>query len=244
MANNEIRIDEQNNRAIVWLDLKISNGKIRIPSYIDNDPEVIQWVKEYPGPALYARYSENFGYLPYVRGFVKDENGKERGVRLHRYLYEKKHGKISDDMEIHHKNGLRHDNRLDNLKVVTKEEHGKIPKRTKSETPPNDPNGFTGTVVNPKSDRVKDEYGNTVDFENIRHIFVYVNSVFLGYYAPEETDAAAWQINVCRLLFEEKSRQEIHRLLNSTNTAYNNQQIDKAIEAVLKLLNWDPPFLD
>lgn len=243
MIKNRITIDEEKNRAILWLDVQTSIGKISIPSYIDNDPEVIRWVEEMPSNVLYALYPGKWGYLPYVRGCIKDENGKEHNFFLHRYLIKKKYVKLPKDKQVHHINGLRHDNRLENLIAVTSEEHGKYSKRTKKEPPPNDPNGFTGTVINPKSKRIKDEHGTTLRYENIRPTYVYVHGVFLGYFAPEKTNLAAWQINVCKLLFEQNTRQEIHRLLNPNNLIYNREQIDKAIEAVLKLLNWEPPFL-
>lgn len=49
-------------------------------------------------------------------------NGKRK--KLSRYLIEKKLGRKLSYLEIvHHKNGIKQDDRLDNLKVMTVEEH-------------------------------------------------------------------------------------------------------------------------
>jgi hypothetical protein len=52
-------------------------------------------------------------------------NGKQ--VRLHRYLMEKKLGRRLGFNEIvHHKNGDKFDNRIENLEVVSRSDHMKI----------------------------------------------------------------------------------------------------------------------
>lgn len=51
-------------------------------------------------------------------------NGKQ--VREHRYLWEQANGPIPKGLIVHHKNGQKQDNRLENLELVTREEHPRI----------------------------------------------------------------------------------------------------------------------
>ena len=46
-------------------------------------------------------------------------------VLVHRRVWEQAHGPIPDGMEIHHRNGVKTDNRLENLEIVSKFEHRK-----------------------------------------------------------------------------------------------------------------------
>jgi len=58
------------------------------------------------------------GYrLVYVNG---------RQVREHRLLWEQVYGAIPVGMILHHKNGDKLDNRLENLELVTRQEHPRI----------------------------------------------------------------------------------------------------------------------
>ena len=48
---------------------------------------------------------------------------KGKHVRLHRLIYEFANGKLDSKIDIHHINGNKLDNRLDNLRAMTKNEH-------------------------------------------------------------------------------------------------------------------------
>lgn len=58
------------------------------------------------------------GYIQVNRG------GKPVGM-AHRMLWEHVHGPIQEGMQINHKNGIKTDNRLENLEVVTPSENTK-----------------------------------------------------------------------------------------------------------------------
>ena len=62
-----------------------------------------------------------------TNGYVKYRiNGKQ--VYEHRVIYEKHFGKIPPKMQIHHKNGNRKDNRIENLELVSIGKHNAIHK--------------------------------------------------------------------------------------------------------------------
>lgn len=58
---------------------------------------------------------------PYGHGYkmcmVKYKDGTIRGITWHRYIYESENGRLPSTMHIHHKNGDRSDNRLENLEA-------------------------------------------------------------------------------------------------------------------------------
>jgi hypothetical protein len=45
---------------------------------------------------------------------------------MHRYVWEKEKGKIPRGWDIHHINGLKFDNRIDNLECLPKDEHTRL----------------------------------------------------------------------------------------------------------------------
>ena len=60
------------------------------------------------------------------RGYVhvRTHGGAYIGM-AHRMIWESVHGPIPDGMQINHKNGIKHDNRICNLEVVTPSENTK-----------------------------------------------------------------------------------------------------------------------
>ena len=64
------------------------------------------------------------GSLGYVR-YALCRNSKRRDHSAHRLAWEAFNGPIPDDLQINHKNGVKHDNRLDNLEIVTQSENTK-----------------------------------------------------------------------------------------------------------------------
>jgi hypothetical protein len=62
----------------------------------------------------------------YVRVGLYDENGENMKLRyLHRLVWEAHRDKIPKGFQINHKNGIKNDNRLCNLEVLTPSENGK-----------------------------------------------------------------------------------------------------------------------
>jgi len=72
---------------------------------------------------IYSKKSKrNIGHIDktiggYVRFKDWNDNGKKK--YLHRILYEKYYGKITDNLVTNHINGKKDDNRLDNLELIT-----------------------------------------------------------------------------------------------------------------------------
>ncbi|MFA5761760.1 MAG: HNH endonuclease signature motif containing protein [Dehalococcoidales bacterium] len=56
--------------------------------------------------------------------YPKRINGKL--IDEHRYIWMKNYGEIPEGYEIHHINGIKYDNRIKNLQIVTRSEHAKI----------------------------------------------------------------------------------------------------------------------
>lgn len=66
---------------------------------------------------------------PYAHGYkmcmVQYPDGIIRSITLHRYLYEKEHGRLPSDTHVHHKNGNKLDNRLENLEAKNRIDHAR-----------------------------------------------------------------------------------------------------------------------
>ncbi|MEK6881917.1 MAG: HNH endonuclease signature motif containing protein [Nanoarchaeota archaeon] len=65
------------------------------------------------------RYKHSQGYIEILTP------NRERMLE-HRYIWEKHNGKIPEGFDIHHKNHIKNDNRIENLELISKKEHGKL----------------------------------------------------------------------------------------------------------------------
>ena len=62
----------------------------------------------------------------YLKIELRDNNKKRKYFRVHRLVYEAFNGEIPEGYEIDHINGFRDDNRLENLRMLTKLENKQI----------------------------------------------------------------------------------------------------------------------
>ncbi len=64
-----------------------------------------------------AERGENYVY-------VRDKKGYK--VRRSRFIWEQHNGKIPEGFMIHHINGIKDDDRIENLMCVSRKEHGQL----------------------------------------------------------------------------------------------------------------------
>lgn len=62
----------------------------------------------------------------YKKIVIRDNDKKPHCLRLHRLIWESNYGEIPDGYEIHHKDFNSLNNSLDNLQLLSKEEHLKL----------------------------------------------------------------------------------------------------------------------
>ena len=90
--------------------------KIAIPSFRDYD----RWLNE--GRRV------NIVDSPYIHVYVPEHPNtpSNRSMLEHRLIVERKIGRLLESYEVvHHRNGIKTDNRLENLEVLTREEHSR-----------------------------------------------------------------------------------------------------------------------
>ena len=56
-------------------------------------------------------------------GYKEVRHPDGRRQQEHRFIWEQAHGPLPNGFVLHHKNGIRHDNRLENLQLMTRSEH-------------------------------------------------------------------------------------------------------------------------
>lgn len=59
-------------------------------------------------------------------GYIMLGRGRGKAIFEHRVVWENANGPIPDGQEIHHRNEIRTDNRLENLECVTRLQHKRI----------------------------------------------------------------------------------------------------------------------
>jgi endogenous inhibitor of DNA gyrase (YacG/DUF329 family) len=59
-------------------------------------------------------------------GYLMINLPQTKGIKYHRYLWEKENGRIPEGYVIHHINGIKTDNRLDNLQLMEAGAHSKL----------------------------------------------------------------------------------------------------------------------
>jgi hypothetical protein len=84
--------------------------------YLDNDFNVYYWDK-YKDKLMPCKV------FPNEKGYLKVATKYSKSTKLHRLIWETFVGEIPDGYEIDHINGVRNDNRLENLKCVTHKEN-------------------------------------------------------------------------------------------------------------------------
>ena len=64
---------------------------------------------------------------PYAHGYkmcmVRYSNGPDKAVTWHKYIYEFHYGRLQQGIHVHHKNGNKSDNHIDNLEALTNSDH-------------------------------------------------------------------------------------------------------------------------
>ena len=99
---------------------------------------------------------------------------KGKTYKVHRIIYEMAYGKIPDSYHIDHVNGIKTDNRVDNLRLATGSQN-----QWNSCKPKNNASGFKGVCWEKKTQKWK------------ARVCIFGNNKFLGYFATKEEAYAA-----------------------------------------------------
>lgn len=72
--------------------------------------------------SVFGRGGKKVGRIG-MRGYVEIHAGGGTYLKAHRVIWEAINGPIAAGMQINHINGIKHDNRLENLELVTSSEN-------------------------------------------------------------------------------------------------------------------------
>jgi len=97
-------------------------------------------------------------------------------IKLHRLIYEHVHGQIPDGLEVDHINGVRTDNRIENLRLVNRGENQQNRHRPNR----NNKLGIKGVAYNKKTNKFKSQ------------IVVGGKKIHLGYFQTIEQAVSAY----------------------------------------------------
>lgn len=111
------------------LNKKLSNGEDEwkwIPGYdglyaISDFGEIVSFSKNVNGRYISTKNKNGW----YISFRASDKNGIITTIRVHQAVLKAFVGECPDGYEIHHKDGNKQNNRLDNLEYITPKEHGK-----------------------------------------------------------------------------------------------------------------------
>lgn len=89
-----------------------------------------RWRDRVPMEAPYKAQTKQRKKTISFHGYERVSIDKNKRVLVHRYVMEQHLGKkLTKDEHIHHKNGNKLDNRLENLQIVSQLEHNLVHKR-------------------------------------------------------------------------------------------------------------------
>lgn len=100
---------------------------MRLPQDIVNWREKVNpnWIINADAGLIYGKHGRPLGYVHKRTGYVQLKFPRDKMIPAHRVIWESVNGPIPDGLQINHKNGIKHDNRLCNLEVVTPKENSR-----------------------------------------------------------------------------------------------------------------------
>lgn len=104
----------------IWKDIKGYEGKYQVSNYgrvksLWIEHNTFNGIKKIQREKILLQKKDNLGYISY--GLFK--NGKSKRLRAHKLVVEAFIGTIPKDMAVNHINGIKTDNRIDNLEICT-----------------------------------------------------------------------------------------------------------------------------
>ena len=83
------------------------------------------WIIKRSVRARVNKVQEEDGIRFYYRpeGYYKADHEKHGGITMHRYVWQKHNGYIADGMHVHHIDGDKSNNRIENLELLTASDH-------------------------------------------------------------------------------------------------------------------------